>query len=75
MTAHFIAVEIFAAPHFCFVQRLSPHFPQNLFFVTAAGNSPISLVHRQEPGPFSRSQISGKPPIPSKRLAMVAFRS
>jgi len=51
MTAHFIAVEIFAAPHFCFVQRLS--LSQNLFFVTATGNSAISLVHRQEPGPFS----------------------
>jgi hypothetical protein len=44
-------------------------------FVTAIGNSSISLAHRQEPLPFSCSQISGNPPIPSNRLAMVASRS
>lgn len=43
----------------------------NRCFVTAIGNSSISLAQRQEPLPFSRSQISGKPPMPSNKLAIV----
>ena len=40
-------------------------------FVTVMWKSSISLAHLQLPLPLSHSQISGKPPIPSKRLAMV----
>ena len=33
----------------------------------------ISLAHTAEPLPFHSSQANGKPPMPSKRLAIVAF--
>lgn len=49
--------------------------PPNLRFVTATGNSSISLAHKQDPGPFNRSHRRGNPPIPSNRLAIVAGRS
>ena len=50
-------------------------FLSKRLFVTAIGNSSISLAQRQLPAPLICSQISGKPPIPSNRLAIVASRS
>ena len=40
--------------------------------VTAIGNSSISEAQRQEPSPLILSQISGNPPMPSNKLAIVA---
>lgn len=45
------------------------------YFVTAIGNSSISLAQIAVPFPLHRSQQSGKPPIPSNKLPRVAGRS
>lgn len=51
--------------------HISYSFSGKCRFVTAIGNSSISLAHTHEPDPFSDSHSSGKPPIPSNRLAIV----
>ena len=50
---------------------LLPHL--NLSFVTATQNSSTSLAHSAVPSPYTDSQQSGNPPIPSNRLPRVAL--
>ena len=65
--------EVYTSSCFSMIRALCSCYPYpNLFFVTAIGNSSISLAHSAVPLPLHLSQQRGKPPIPSNKLPRVA---